>query len=152
MAGNPGIDRRVEIDALTVKFLLTLNGGGVVALLAFVPTIIELPRYQHLLDAAFAGMSVFVFGLALVVIHNIARRKCELHHDHHNNSPPKGRVLGIPLWESGICAISTVCKWASLCLFMTGALLVAVTGICGESLMECAAGVVNRSSLTMPSP
>ena len=134
MAGTSGIDRRVEIDALTFKALLTLNGGGVVALLAFVPAIMNEPMYQYLLKAAFVGISVFVFGLALAVTHNICRRKCELHHEKHGGAPPKARLLGLLLWEPGICAVSTVCKWASLALFMSGALWVSITGICGRTL------------------
>ena len=129
MADNTGIARRAEIDALTVKALLTLNGGGVVALLAFVPAIMDAPMYQGLLKTAFVGIVCFAFGLASAVTHNICLRKCSLHYERHNMSPPKGRVLGVPLREPGICAASTFFKWASLAIFIGGSLLVSVTGI-----------------------
>ena len=45
MADNTGISLRAEIDAFTVKSLLMLNGGGVVALLAFTPAIMSKDDY-----------------------------------------------------------------------------------------------------------
>ena len=131
MADNTGIARRAEIDALTVKALLTLNGGGVVALLAFVPAIMDTPMCQGLLKAAFVGIVCLVLGLASAVIHNICMRNCSLLYESHKMNPPKGRVLGVPLWEPRICAASTVFKWASLLFFMGGSLWVSRTGIWG---------------------
>ena len=134
MADNTGISLRAEMDAFTVKALLTLNGGGAVALLAFAPAIMNKDRYLELLDAAFVGIIFFVVGLASAVVHNICRRRCSLHYEQNQMKPPKGRVLCISLWEPGICAVSTVFKWLSLLLFMVGSLLVSLTGVFGMSL------------------
>ncbi len=136
MADNTGIDRRTEIDNLTVKALLTLNSGGVVALLAFAQAIMGQPMYQDLLKAVFGAIAVFVVGLGFAVTHNICRRRCELLYENHGFQPPEGRVLGVPLWAPRICAVRDVCKWVSLSLFMWGSLWVsckgwALTGITG---------------------
>ena len=136
MADNTGIDRRTEIDNLTVKALLTLNSGGVVALLAFAQAIMGQPMYQELLKAVFGAIAFFVVGLGFAVIHNIYRRKCEHLYESKGFRPPKGRVLGVTLWEPGICAFRDVCRGFSLLLFMLGSLWVsckgwALTGITG---------------------
>ena len=134
MADNTGISLRAEIDAFTVKSLLMLNGGGVVALLAFAPAIMDKDKYFELLDAAFVGIIFFVIGLSCAVVHNICRRKCSLHHELHSMNPPRGRVLYLSLWEPGICAVGTVFKWLSLVLFMVGSLLVSIAGVFGIAL------------------
>ena len=131
MALSKGVEIRAGIDDLTVKALLTLNGGGSVALMALAPVVVDENEFPGLLDTVFGAVMVLVLGMGLAVIHNICRRKCSLHHEHHNMSPPKGRVLGILLWEPGICAASTVCKWLSLVAFMGGGLAVAMTGLYG---------------------
>ena len=110
MAVNLDINRRAEMDVITIKAPMALNGGGVVALLAFVPAIMDNSMYQELHNSAFFGITTFVFGLALAVTHIICTRKCSLHYEQHDMNPPKGRLLGITLWEPGICAFSTVCK------------------------------------------
>ena len=109
MADNTGISLRAEIDAFTVKSLLMLNGGGVVALLAFTPAIMSKDDYSKLLDAAFVGIIFFVVGLSCAVVHNICRRKCSLHHEQHNMEPPRGRVLYLSLWVPGY-----MCCWNCL--------------------------------------
>lgn len=129
MADDTGIDRRTEIDNLTVKALLTLNGSGVVALLAFAQAIMGRPMYHELLKAVFGAIVFFVVGLSLAVIHNICRRKCELIYEQHRFRPPKGSLLGIPLWEPGICAVRDICKFASLISFILGSLWVSCTGL-----------------------
>ena len=51
---HPGLQIRAEIDAFTVKSLLMINGGGIVALLAFVSAITDDQSYPTLRNAAFA--------------------------------------------------------------------------------------------------
>ena len=124
-----GVDRRAIIDAETAKALLLINGGGAVALLAFLPTILGKPGYEPLARAALWGVMILVVGLASVVVHNHLRRRCSLHYDHHRMNPPKGRLLGVKLWAPTVCCASKVFMWLSLAAFIFATVHVAVVGI-----------------------
>ena len=129
MAGQRGVDRRAQMDAATVKALLVANGGAAAALLAFVPTILGKPDYEPLVRGVLVSMGVLMGGFVFAVIHNICLRNCSLHYEHHHMHPPKGKLLGIPLWEPTICAIGTCFKWLSLVAFVGAVVYVAYIGI-----------------------
>ena len=124
-----GVDRRAQIDADTVRALLLLNGGGAIALLALLPVLLEKDAAEPLVRAVLLGLIFMMGGLASVVVHNICRRKCSLHYEHHSMNPPKGRILGVPLWEPAICALGTTFKWLSLVAFLAAGSVVAITGL-----------------------
>lgn len=124
-----GVERRSQIDTETVKALLLINGGGAIALLSLLPSILDKDGYNSLALAILFGVVIFMFGLVSAVIHNRLRRKCSLHYDHYNMKPPKGVLLGFRLPEPTICCVSTFFMWASIIAFFLAGLAVALTGI-----------------------
>jgi hypothetical protein len=83
-----GVEIRAQIDTENVKGLLLLNGGGAVALLAFLPTVIVKPEYHLLTKSILYGLLLFQGGLIAAVIHNRQRRVCSLVYDLAQASSP----------------------------------------------------------------
>ena len=79
---------RAQIDTEVVKGLLLINGGGVVALLAFLPSILDKGGYEILVKSVLAGLLFFQVGLLFAVIHNRFRRECSLTYDQYKMNPP----------------------------------------------------------------
>lgn len=118
-AENPGIERRAQIDTETVKGLLIMNGGGAVALLAFLETAIsDLPRIA---PWVVAGISLFLLGTLLAVVHNHLRRRCSRAHE---QGRPIFRAFGQEWWEPGVCLWSWGTMIASMLVFIVGGGLV----------------------------
>lgn len=126
-----GIERRSQIDTETVRALVLINGGGAIALLSLLPSILDNTQYQCLARAILIGIPILMFGLVFAVVHNHLRRRCSLHYEQHGMTPPKGRLLGIPLWEPTICCVSTLCMWLSVAAFVFAGSYVALSGIIG---------------------
>lgn len=124
-----GVDRRAQIDTETVRALLLINGGGAVALLTLLPRIIDKTNYAGLVHAIFLGIVFLMIGLISAVIHNQLRRKCSLHYDQHNMTPPKGKLFGFTLREPTVCCMSKAFMWASVIAFFAAGLVVAVKGL-----------------------
>lgn len=59
-----GRETRAGIDSETVRGLLLINGGGAVALLAFLPGILQKPEFESLARASIWGVFIFQLGLA----------------------------------------------------------------------------------------
>ena len=125
-----GLEIRAQIDSDVVKGLLLLNGGGAVALLALLPSVIGEPEFKQLSLAILWALLSFQVGLVSAVIHNRFRRLCSLEHERHDYDPPDGSFLGIHLKQPNICFYSTFFMWASLGLFVIGGLIVFLGGIC----------------------
>ena len=106
-----GLEIRAEIDVENVKGLLLANGGGAVALLAFLPVVIGKPCYATLAHAIIAAVLSCQVGVAAALAHNRLRRVCSLVYEHHGFGPP-GRVVWVPFrrWRKfpGPC----VCEWS----------------------------------------
>lgn len=124
-----GLEIRAQIDTEVVKGLLLLNGGGAVALLALLPTVIGKPGFEPLSRAILGGLLIFQFGLICAVIHNRLRRLCSLEHEKHNYTPPAGTILGFNLQRPRVCFLSIGLMWISLILFLGAGLLVFWGGI-----------------------
>lgn len=124
MAEDPGMSLRWELDTFTAKALLTLNGGGIVAMLPFVSTLTDNIKYQYFVIAAFIGMILFVFGLISAVQHTSCRRECErrwgLWREDNSGENPEA---------SKPCINSKRWRGWSFGLFLVGAVLVAGVGI-----------------------
>ncbi|MFH1159208.1 MAG: hypothetical protein V1721_10080 [Pseudomonadota bacterium] len=116
-----GLAIRAEIDNETVRGLLLINGGGAVALLAFLPTIINKNGFELLVFGALLGLLLYQTGLLFAVLHNMFRRKCSLIYERHNYSPPKN--------ELGPCRLSNRFMWISVVLFYLAGLVVFMCGI-----------------------
>lgn len=124
-----GLQIRATIDSETAKALLLLNGGGAVALLAFLPTVIDREGYQPLARAVLYGVLMLMSGLVSAVIHNHLRRHCSLRYEKHDGRPPNGRLLGITLWAPGICCASQVFMGLSPTLFLAAGVNIVLTGL-----------------------
>ena len=64
-----GLKIRAQIDADTVKGLLLVNGGAAVALLAFLPFVLSMPKFKALAYAILIGLLLFQASLVFAVLH-----------------------------------------------------------------------------------
>ncbi len=126
-----GVERRAQIDNEGFKALVLINGGGAVALLAFLPSIISNVTYQPLARFVLYALIGFQFGIASAVIHNFIRRRCSLVHE-AARMRPKPCDFWLIRWlkrrEPCVCILSKIFKWLSLFLFVLSGLLVAIGG------------------------
>ncbi|MCK5518473.1 MAG: hypothetical protein KAI61_03585 [Alphaproteobacteria bacterium] len=116
-----GLEIRTEIDNGTVRGLLLINGGGAVALLAFLPTIINKHGFELLVLGTLVGLLFYQTGLLCAVLHNTLRRKCSLIYEQHNYNPPENK-LGFCHWSRGL-------MWASVVFFYFAGLVVIICGV-----------------------
>jgi hypothetical protein len=125
-----GLEIRAEIDSENVKGLLLINGGGAVALLAFLPTILEKPNLGDLASGVLWALFAFLVGLMAAVIHNRLRRVCSLVYEGYGYAPPRCKL--IPSWlkrnDPCVCAASMCFMWLSLVAFVAGGLFVLLPG------------------------
>lgn len=134
MSGDPDpthekIERRrtrAEIDNLTVKGLLTINGGGAVAILAFLPTVFETQGLDGLFPWILGSLACFLVGLVLAVCHNHLRRKCSQAHEARAAAPPNERDDRTPR----VCVQSRRAMKASGISFLVGGVVVVLGGAC----------------------
>lgn len=124
-----GVERRSQIDTETVKALLLINGGGAIALLTLLPSILDKPGFKGLATSILVGVLILMVGLVCAVVHNQLRRRCSLHYEQHKMRPPKGRLLGITLWEPTVCCVSWTLMWISIGAFFVAGSFVAICGI-----------------------
>ena len=127
-----GLEIRAQIDTENVKGLLIVNGGAAIALLAFLPTILDKPDYEPLARAILWGIMIFQVGLLFAIFHNRLRRICSLRYEQHNYQPPPCEVFGIKFAEPCICRGSHICMWLSVIAFAAGGFIVFQGGL--ESL------------------
>jgi hypothetical protein len=117
-----GRETRAAIDTETVKGLLLINGGGAVALLAFLPGVLQKPEYEHLSRAIIFAVFTFQIGLASAVIHNRLRRKCSLEYAKKERVPCS--VFGRTLAEPCVCHWSIGFMWCSIVAFLGAGIIV----------------------------
>ena len=84
---SEGVNIRAQIDTESVRHVILVNGGGSVALLALLPSILGTP----LVFALLITLALWLFGLTLAVIHSVLRRKCSLVYEQHGMKPPPGK-------------------------------------------------------------
>jgi hypothetical protein len=114
---SEGVKIRAQIDAESVRNVMLVNGGGAVALLAFLPAILGTP----LVFGVLLTLAIWLVGLTLAVIHSVLRRKCSLLYEQHNMRPPAGtRTFCIRPNEPWICWWSWQCLYASILAFLVG--------------------------------
>jgi hypothetical protein len=83
-----GVERRAQIDTETLKALLLINGGGIVALLTFSSVLLARPGQEGFLRCIFIAIMLLAAGLVSAVLHNQCRRECSRIHDVHGLAPP----------------------------------------------------------------
>jgi hypothetical protein len=123
-----GKEIRAQIDTETVKALLIVNGGGVVALLSMFASIIGKNGFESLAKAILIGVLFLMLGLASAVIHNHLRRRCSLVYE--QTSVKNGYLFGFVLPSPTVCFLSWLFMWCSIIAFVCAGTLVALTGIC----------------------
>ena len=119
-----GLKIRAVIDADVVKGLLIINGGGAVALLAFLPVALGKPEYRPLANAVLYGLLIFSTGLVFAVIHNRLRRVCSNVYDNHDYNPPPGKIWKFGLSVPTPCWFSMAFMWLSLLAFIVSVSIV----------------------------
>ena len=124
-----GLDIRAQIDTENVKGLLIVNGGAAIALLAFLPGVIDKPVYETLARAILWGLLIFQLGLVFAIVHNHLRRICSLKYEQHNYQPPPCELFGITLAQPCACCWSRLCMWLSVTAFVAGGLTVFQGGL-----------------------
>lgn len=130
-----GMQIRAQIDSESVKGLLLLNGGGAIALLAFLPTILGKEEFEVLVKFILFGLLLFQSGLVFAVVHNRLRRICSLQYESAYTSSPQDhpkpcKRFGHQFAEPCVCIMSTTFMWASLAMFLLAGLLVFSGGMC----------------------
>lgn len=123
-----GKERRSQIDTETVRGLLLVHGGGVVALLAFLPTILGDSAFEPLVRAVLWGIVAFIVGLLTTLIHNHLRRRCSLKFEQERPVEPCRwpPLSWIPLKDDPycVCRASWLMLWVSFASFAAGGGLV----------------------------
>lgn len=115
---SEGLKVRAVIDADVVKGLLMINGGGAIALLAFLPVVLGKPEYNAMANAVLWGLLIFPAGLVFAIVYNRLRRECSHIHDLHNYRPPPGKIIGIKLKQPTVCWTSQLFMVLSLVAFI----------------------------------
>jgi ABC-type polysaccharide/polyol phosphate export permease len=125
-----GRETRAAIDSETVRGLLLINGGGAVALLAFLSSIIGKPEFSLLTQAVMLATFLFQVGLVAAVVHNRFRRLCSLEYAKKQENRKSCTLFGRALKEPCICHWSTGFMWASILAFVVAGVVVLVAGLC----------------------
>jgi hypothetical protein len=129
-----GLEIRAQIDTENVKGLLLINGGGAIALLAFLPTVLGEPSYVFLARAILWALLTFQMGLLAAVIHNHLRRRCSLVYEQASSfspaHPDRCVVFGKKLKEPCVCMMSHAFMWFSVVSFFAAGVIVFVGGLC----------------------
>lgn len=126
---SEGVKIRAEIDNSLVKGLLLANGGGAVALLAFLKVVFEIQRLEPLAIYVIVALLVFHLGIVTALIHNKYRRDCSLVYENSGMRPSAGTLWGFKLSEPRSCGISHLFRFLSIAFFLLGGIVVAVGGL-----------------------
>jgi hypothetical protein len=124
------VEVRAGIDTETVKALQLINGGLAAGLVTMLPSVIRDPNFRELGSLMVVGIMCAVAGLVAAVIHNRLRRKCSLEYtkERSRRRPPfKLKLLVLCQTQPGephVCTTSIIWMWASLLLFVLGAVSV----------------------------
>lgn len=127
---SEGVKTRAQIDTEVARGLLLANGGGAVALLAFLPTVFEKQALRPLALPVLAALFIFHVGIVAALVHSHYRRRCSLIYEAHGFRPPPGKFFGRVLDEPTVCWASWKWMWASIVLFLAGGSTVFVGALC----------------------
>lgn len=117
---SEGVKTRAQIDTEVARGLMLANGGGAVALLAFLPTVFDKDILRPLAIFVVAALFTFHLGIVAALIHSHYRRRCSLIYETHGMRPPPGKLFGRDLREPTACWASWKWMWASIVLFLGG--------------------------------
>ncbi len=123
-----GVERRSAIDTETVRGLLLINGGGAVALLAFLASVFQQPDLKALARAIIYAVFIFQIGMAAAVVHNRLRRICSL--EYAQRELRRCTLFGRQLREPCVCHWSIAFLWTSIVAFLAGGVVVLLAALC----------------------
>lgn len=83
---SDGMKIRAQIDAESVRNAMFVSGGGSVALLALLPSVLGTP----LVVAVICALAIWLVSLRLAVVHSVLHSKRSVAFKHHRMSPPSG--------------------------------------------------------------
>jgi hypothetical protein len=115
------------MDVETLRGLLIANGGGAVALLITVSSLLDRPGYEPLVYAMLVGIVVFMLGVVLAILYNFARRQF-LQQGEQVVTRPTRKFLGLKLWAPGSGVGYQACLYLSLLCFIGTGVYVATVG------------------------
>ena len=95
------------------------NGGGAVALLAFLETAFTTPELAALRPFVVFALLLFHIGIVSAMVHNRLRRRCSLAYEHAGYTPDP-----IPT----VCKLSDFFRQSSVFLFLAGGLVLFAGG------------------------
>lgn len=124
-----GGETRAAIDTEAARGLLLVNGGGAVALLAFLSSIIDKPHLHTLVSAVMVAVFFLQVGLVAVVIHNRLRRLCSAQYALQKTRRGKCKLFGRELERPCLCHWSAWMFALSVFAFVSGGLIVLVVGL-----------------------
>jgi hypothetical protein len=125
--GGGGGAQRNQMDVETLRGLLIANGGGAVALLIAVSSLLDRPGYESLVYAMLIGIVVFMLGVVLAILFNFARRQFLAQADQLVARSPT-KILGITLRAPGSGVAYQLCLYLSLLCFIGTGVYVAAVG------------------------
>lgn len=85
---SKGVEIRAQMDIEFCKALVLINGAGIIALLTFLSSIFEVPRYASLARPAIGGVLLLVAGLLAALYYIRFSRECSLVYEQHGMRPP----------------------------------------------------------------
>jgi hypothetical protein len=127
---SKGVEIRAQMDIEFGKALVLTNGAGIIALLTFLSSIFEVPRYASLARPAIGGVLLLVAGLLTALYYIRFSRECSLVYEQHGMRTPPGTLFGIQLTRPRSCTISAFMAHASCLAFCAAALLIAFSWWC----------------------
>ncbi len=89
---SEGMKIRAQIDSENVRGLLLINGGGAIALLAFLPFALEMESGKTLAKSILFALLCYQTGLVFAVAHNRMRRICSLLYESAFSASPQGHL------------------------------------------------------------
>jgi hypothetical protein len=75
-----GLEIRAQIDTETARGLIQISGGGAVAIVALLPSILKEPAYAAMASPLFFALPFFACGLLLALLHNMPRDASDIAH------------------------------------------------------------------------
>lgn len=141
-----GRETRATIDSETVKGLLLINGGGAVALLAFLPGLLQEPEFSSLSKAIIWAIFTFQCGLVFAVIHNRLRGLCSLEYANKPENRTDCSFFSKMSDKPCVCIFSRAFMWLSIVTFLLAGLIVLKAGLCHLNKTENSQSTVVHSS------
>lgn len=146
---SEGVKIRAQIDTESVRNVMLVNGGGSVALLALLPTILG----TQLVFAVLLTLAIWLFGLTLAVTHSVLRRKCSLVHEKYGMNPPSGMPrLRINPKQPWVCWWAWQCLYASIVTFLIGGILMVSLSFANLDALSAAPKVTSPQNSEAQTP